>query len=127
MKVRTAAWILFEKNRERLDQLEQDLRTDAARKDSPLVKVFLARLESSRDLHNADKLAFRDVLDGLAATSAEEAPNDALRKRISDDAAALEQIQALYQQEIAQVFSGMQARGMAVHREAWSRGATTRV
>jgi peptidoglycan/xylan/chitin deacetylase (PgdA/CDA1 family)/uncharacterized caspase-like protein len=118
-RVRTAAWILFEKNHVRLDALDQDLRADATRPDSPLVNAFLTRLESSAGFRDADKLAFRDVLDGLASASAQEVPSAPLRKRIADDAAALEQIQTLYQQEIAQVFSGFQARGMAVHREAW--------
>jgi hypothetical protein len=118
-RVRTAAWILFEKNHDRLDEMEQALRTDAGRQESPLVAAFLNRLESSPDLRDADKLAFRDVLDGLAQLPAQEAPSVALRKRIGDDAAALEQIQNLYQKEISQIFSGFQARGMAVHREAW--------
>ena len=43
-RVRTAAWILFEKNRDRLDQLEESLRADAARNNSPLVAAFLDRL-----------------------------------------------------------------------------------
>jgi len=118
-RVRTAAWILFEKNRERLDQLEQTLRADAARNNTPLITSFLNRLESSADLRDADKLAFRDVLDDLAAAPVAEVPSPALRKRISDDAAALEKIQALYQAEVSQIFSGLQTRGMAVHREAW--------
>ena len=118
-RVRTAAWILFERNRERLDALEQVLHTDAAKSDSLLAAAFLARLESNTDFRDADKPAFRDVLDGLAALTPEQAASTSLRKRIGDDAAAMEQIQTLYQKEIAQVFSGLQPRGMAVHREAW--------
>ncbi len=118
-RVRTAAWILFEKNHERLDAMEQSLRADAAKQDSPLAAAFLTRLESSTEYRDADKLAFRDVVDGLAQLSAQEAPNVAMRKRISDDAAAVEQIQTLYQKEISQIFSGFQTRGMAVHRQAW--------
>jgi peptidoglycan/xylan/chitin deacetylase (PgdA/CDA1 family)/TolA-binding protein len=119
-RVRTAAWILFEKNRDRLDQLEQSLHADAARNDSPLVTSFLDRLESSSDFRDADKLVFRDLLDDLAAAPATEIPSTSLRQRISDDAGALEKIQALYQAEVSQIFSGLQTRGMTVHREAWS-------
>ncbi|MGO9337720.1 MAG: polysaccharide deacetylase family protein [Terracidiphilus sp.] len=119
-RVRTAAWILFEKNHNRLDEMEQGLRADAARQDSSMVATFLNRLESNVDFRDADKLDFRDVLDGLAQLSAQEVPSAALRKRISDDATAMEQIQTLYQKEISQIFSGFQARGMAVHREAWA-------
>jgi peptidoglycan/xylan/chitin deacetylase (PgdA/CDA1 family)/tetratricopeptide (TPR) repeat protein len=117
-RVRTAAWILFEKNRDRLDELEQGLRTDAARNDSALVNAFLTHLESDT-FRDTDKLAFRDVVDGLAQLSEQEAPSAPLRKRISDDGAALEQIQTLYQKEISQIFSGIQTRGMVVHRQAW--------
>ena len=122
-RVRTAAWILFESNRERLDTLEQDLRADlskapASGKDPELIAAFLGRLENNPEYRDADKLAFRDLLDGLAA-----APMDAvkagLRKRITDDVAAEEQIQELYQKEISQIFSGLQTRGMTLHREAW--------
>lgn len=118
-RVRTAAWILFEKNGDRLGQLEQSLRTDAAGKNSPLVIAFLDRLESDPDLRDADKLVFRDLLDDLAAAPANEISGPSLRQRIGDDAAALEKIQALYQAEISQIFSSLQTRGMAVHREAW--------
>src|SRR5262249_45595637 len=62
---------------------------------------------------------FRDLLDGLAALPQQEVRNAVLRRRISDDLAALEKIQGLYQKEISQIFSGLQTRGMAVHREAW--------
>jgi peptidoglycan/xylan/chitin deacetylase (PgdA/CDA1 family)/uncharacterized caspase-like protein len=118
-RVRTAAWILFEKNRDRLDQLEESLRADAGRNDSPLVAAFLDRLESNPDFRDADKLDFRDLVDDLAAIPVAEIPRASLRQRISDDAAALEKIQALYQAEVSQIFQGLQTRGMAVHREAW--------
>jgi len=118
-RVRTAAWILFEKNHARLETLEEELRVDLAKRDSPLTEAFLARLESDAEFRDADKLVFRDLLDGLASIPPEQTPNALLRKRIADDVRALEQIQALYQKEIAQIFSGFQPRGMAVHREAW--------
>ena len=118
-RVRTAAWILFEKNLDRLEQLEQSLCADAARSDSPLVAAFLDRLENNTDFHDADKLVFRDLVDDLAAAPVAEVPNVSLRQRIGDDAAALEKIQSRYQAEISQIFSGFQPRGMAVHREAW--------
>src|SRR5580704_9713965 len=118
-RVRTAAWILFEKNRDRLETLEQDLHADLAKNDSPLVAAFLTRLETDADFRDADKLVFRDLLDGLASVPAQEVPNAAMRKRITEDVAALEKIQTLYQKEISQIFSGLQTRGMAVHREVW--------
>lgn len=122
-RVHTAGWILFEKNRDRLEKLEEDLRSDLGQKDSPLVAAFLTRLESNTEFRDADKLAFRDVLDGLASASPSNSTpqtvNASLHKRITDDVAALERIQTLYQKEISQIFSGLQTRGMTVHREAW--------
>ncbi len=123
-RVRTAAWILFEKNLNRLSALEEDLRADAATPAAPLAVAFLTHLESDADLRDADKLAFRDVLDGLAHLPGQQAPSAALARRIGDDAAALEQIQTLYQNEITQIFAGLQPRGMAVHREAWEHYVT---
>ena len=118
-RVRTAAWILFETNNGRLEDLEQELRADLSRKDCPLTEAFLSHLESNTDYRDADKLNFRDLLDGLAHVSPQEAPNPAIRKRITDDSVALDQIQALYQREIQQIISGLQMRGMVIHREAW--------
>ena len=57
--------------------------------------------------------------DSLSHLSAPDRPSAGLRRRIEDDGAALEQIQARYQKEISQIFSGLETRGMAVHREAW--------
>lgn len=118
-RVRTAAWILSEKNREALEQLEDNLRASAAKNDARLIEAFLAHLEASPDLRDADKLAFRDLLDGLASLPPQTNLSAPLRKRITDDVAAVEQIHTLYQKESSQIFSGFQTRGMIVHREAW--------
>jgi len=108
--------VLFQQNEERLATLGSALRSDSTR-----AAAFLGRLESHPDYHDADKLAFRDLLEDLAdgLSSAPEAAS--LRKRLADDRAALEQIQALYQKELAQVFDRFQTRGMPVRREAWEK------
>ena len=62
-RVRTVAWILFERNRDRLDKLEIDLSADVAQKDSARVAAFLSGLEDNSRYRDADKLVFRDVLD----------------------------------------------------------------
>jgi peptidoglycan/xylan/chitin deacetylase (PgdA/CDA1 family)/tetratricopeptide (TPR) repeat protein len=117
-RVRTAAWILFEQNHGRLQQLEQDLNTSTAT-NVDLFEDFLTRLETGGNYRDADKLAFRDVLDGLVASVRPANLTAEQQKRLSDDAAAIEKIQTLYQKEIAQIFAGLQTRGMPVHREAW--------
>jgi peptidoglycan/xylan/chitin deacetylase (PgdA/CDA1 family)/uncharacterized caspase-like protein len=118
-RVRTAAWLLFEANEKRLESLEETLQADLARNESSRLETFLVRLETNTEFRDADKLAFRDLLDGLVSFSSQVTVSAPLRKRMADDVAALEQIQALYQKEISQVFSGLQTRGMAIHREVW--------
>jgi len=120
-RVRTAAWIHFEENGERIEKLEQDLRADLGKSDASRTAAFLTRLESNTVFRDADKLAFRDLMDGLASIPAQEVPSAALRRRIAEDTAAIEKIHRLYQAETAQILSGMQPRGMEIHREAWER------
>src|SRR5215813_8492764 len=118
-RVSTAARILFEENRERLSGLEAHLATNLKSNPPSDTTAFLDRLEKHRDYRDADKLVFRDVLDELAAQAKGQNASAALQKRIADDVAALEKIQALYQKEITQIFGQLQTRGMEVHREAW--------
>jgi peptidoglycan/xylan/chitin deacetylase (PgdA/CDA1 family)/tetratricopeptide (TPR) repeat protein len=118
-RVHTAAWIQFEQNRDRLEKVEEDLHADVVKTSSPLTDAFLTRLESNADYRDADKLVFRDLLDGLASIPSGENVSAPMRKRIADDVAVLEKIQTLYQKEITQVFAGLETRGMTVHREAW--------
>lgn len=118
-RVRNAAWILFEKNQDRLKKLEDDLGVGLAMHNSKPTEEFLAHLESNPDYRDADKLAFRDLLDGIATSAKDDNAGAALQKRIADDIAALEEIHGLYQNEITQIFAGLETRGMPVHRQAW--------
>jgi len=120
-RVRTAAWILFEENRERLEKLDTDLHSALAQNDARSTESFLSRLEAPREYRDADKLVFREVLDGLAEFPPQQLPNQALQKRIADDLTALAKIQSLYQKEVSQIFGDLQTRAMPVHREAWER------
>jgi peptidoglycan/xylan/chitin deacetylase (PgdA/CDA1 family)/uncharacterized caspase-like protein len=116
-RVRTAAWMIFEENHERLEKLDERLRADLARNDASSTNVFLARLESPSVYRDADKLVFRDLLEGLAAL----APPQISSKQLDGDVAALNKIQKLYEKEVSQIFGDLQARGMPVPREAWER------
>ena len=119
-RVRTAAWILFEGNDDRLAKLEAVLRADLGKPGSPLTTEFLTRLESDAGYRDADKLAFRDLLDGLANLPPQEAPSaihaQAHRGRCRG---CWNKFRLSIRDEISQIFSGLQPRGMAVHREAW--------
>jgi peptidoglycan/xylan/chitin deacetylase (PgdA/CDA1 family)/tetratricopeptide (TPR) repeat protein len=107
--------ILFQQNQDRLAELSSTLVADPKRQ-----QTFLDRLEHSPDYHDADKLVFRELLEDLAEALS-SAPVTPLRQRLADDRAALEQIQALYQKELAQVFDRFQTRGMPIRREAWDK------
>ena len=118
-RVRNAAWILFEKNQERLKKLEDDLGVGLAMHNARPTEEFLTHLESNPDYRDADKLTFRDLLDGVATSAKDDNAGAPLQKRIADDVAALEEIHGLYQKEITQIFAGLETRGMPVHRQAW--------
>ena len=112
-RITTIARMLFEQNLERMASLQAGMGNTPAKLNS-----FLDHLETSADYHDADKLAFRELLEDLAADLPKDAPG-ALKNRIADDIAALEQIQALYQKELSHVFDRIRTRGMPVRREAW--------
>ena len=116
----TAGRVLFEQNQERLTALEALITKALADGQTAPTEEFLGRVENYAEYRDADKLAFRDLLEGLAAAP-ETAANAKLQGRIRDDLAALEKIQALYQKEIGEILGNLQTRGMVVHREAWER------
>lgn len=113
--------VLFQQNQEQLSALSAALSADLVQSSSAAVEAFLDRVENSPDYHDADKLAFRDVFDELADAVARRASLPALQKRVADDVAALDQIQAPYQKEIDATFGSLGSRGMLVRREAWER------
>lgn len=88
----------------------------AARLAAPAeVDAFLDYLEHDLALHDADKLALREVVEDLVA-----APQEAARaRRLRDDQQALAAIQARYEKEMAAVLAAVGARAIAVKREAW--------
>jgi len=110
--------ILFQQNQDRLATLTASLTVEISKHQSPGLDSFFDHLENDQQYHDADKLVFRDLLEDLSV--AVSSSSDAvLRKRIREDIAALDQIQALYQKEIGKIFSSLNNRGMPVHREAW--------
>ncbi|HEV2987163.1 MAG TPA: polysaccharide deacetylase family protein [Candidatus Angelobacter sp.] len=110
--------MLFEQDHEHLSSLSAGLATDLHE-----TEAFLDALEKSADYHDVDKLVFREMLDDLADSLQKRGDTSAavvrLEKRIAEDNAALDQIQALYQKELDQVFGNFQKRGMPIRREAW--------
>jgi peptidoglycan/xylan/chitin deacetylase (PgdA/CDA1 family)/Flp pilus assembly protein TadD len=108
--------MLFQQNEEKLAALRLALSSSASKFDS-----FLNRLETNGDYHDADKLVFRDLLDELSVDLPASGNSELLKKRLAEDESALDQIQAMYQKELAKIFDQFGMRGMPVHREAWEK------
>src|SRR5208282_2500869 len=120
-RVLTVGRMLFEQNVVRLNALGGALAGELSGATFPQTEAFLDRVESNAEYHDADKLAFRNVFDELTAGIKEHPGAAPLKKRVADDVAALDQIQALYEKEISLAFRQFEPRGMAVRREAWER------
>jgi peptidoglycan/xylan/chitin deacetylase (PgdA/CDA1 family)/TolA-binding protein len=100
---RFTAWMVHQRNQEHLESLEDLVVNEPGARDA-----FLMALEASPALHDADKLAFRDVLDALPASP-----------RLDADRAALDRIQARYEKELAKIMAALGTRGFVERREAW--------
>ena len=122
--------MLFEGNLPRLQQIGDRLTAEIGeaaaggfKKPLPLTELFLATLENEPTWHDADKLAFRDLVEDLIERLQQLGPASPLGKalvtRLAEDRKALQEIQTLYAKEMDQVFRQFQTRGMAVRREAW--------
>ena len=86
--------MLFEENQERLGTLTTSLTVEITRHQSALYDSFLGDLESNPQLHDADKLVFRDLLEDLSAVSI-SASDTNLEKRLHADAGALDAVRGV--------------------------------
>jgi peptidoglycan/xylan/chitin deacetylase (PgdA/CDA1 family)/tetratricopeptide (TPR) repeat protein len=121
--------IIFQENHQALTVLSNGLAAEIEKTDFsqplPGVTRFLDLIETQDDLHDADKLGFRETFTDLADTlsgikSAASAKSD-LEARIDTDRKALTEIQSLYEKELDKIFGRFETRGITVRREAWER------
>jgi peptidoglycan/xylan/chitin deacetylase (PgdA/CDA1 family)/TolA-binding protein len=115
---------LFHENQERIDKLDDDLEaltkvTNASRFDT--IDALLTYVESDSDLYDADRLAFRELLQSLRGYVAKDSslPAIKLHKRISEDLDALTEIERNYDKEIRQIFGRFEQRAIELKRERW--------
>lgn len=115
---------LFHENQERATRLERELAASLAatgpqRLDA--VHAMLDYIESDKGLYDADRLAFRELLQGLLAEVARDSslPAIKLHKRISEDLDALAEIERNYEKEIRQIFGRYEQRSIELKRERW--------
>ncbi|MBZ5536589.1 MAG: polysaccharide deacetylase family protein [Acidobacteriia bacterium] len=131
-RVSVVGKILFQENHERLsklsDQLTEEIRNAGASQfavQPPTCEKFLGQLEANTDLHDADKLVFRDVLEdlnqALRESKAQQAGKEKLQARVEGDLQSLREIQSLYDKELEKIFARFETRGLAVRREAWEK------
>jgi peptidoglycan/xylan/chitin deacetylase (PgdA/CDA1 family)/tetratricopeptide (TPR) repeat protein len=97
------ARLLYQDSEERLAALRETAVADESAR-----STFLDKLESDAGLRDGDKLAFRDVLSDLPAST-----------RVAQDRAVLDAIQARYDAEMKKLFGQLPTRGMVDRREAW--------
>ena len=116
--------VLFHDNQERSAALERKLAilvgSNAAHR-YDAVAGLLDFIESDGGLYDADRLAFRELLQGLLDAVARDSSLPAIKvhKRISDDLDALAEIEHNYEKEIRQIFGRYEQRGIELKRERW--------
>lgn len=99
----TVAWLVAGDQHDRLEALGARVSAEPA-----VASAFLDQLETAPAFHDADKLAFRDLLSELPRSA-----------RTEKDRGVLDGIQARYDAELKTIFGRLPTRGMIDHREAW--------
>jgi peptidoglycan/xylan/chitin deacetylase (PgdA/CDA1 family)/uncharacterized caspase-like protein len=122
--------IIFQENHQTISNLSDEL-TSAVMSagdwsSAPAnVSHFLDLIETKSDLHDADKLVFReifsDIADSLSGVKTTAPAKSELEQRVETDRQALAEIQSLYEKELDKIFGRYETRGMPVRREAWER------
>ncbi len=115
---------LFHENRQRVANLESQLESLASSANPQrmaAISTLLDYVESSPDLFDADRLAFRELLRSLQAAVARDSslPAIKLHKRIGEDLDALAEIERNYEKEIRLVFGRFETRAINLKRERW--------
>lgn len=115
---------LFHENLTRLitlDDVFQRLQKMPAQQREAAFETMLNFIESGEGLYDVDRLAFREVLLKLQKVIASEQtlPAIKLHKRVSEDLAALNEIEREYEKELKDIFSRFDKRSIELKRERW--------
>jgi uncharacterized caspase-like protein/peptidoglycan/xylan/chitin deacetylase (PgdA/CDA1 family) len=115
---------LFHENQERTAKVDEALARLLASGDPrrfDAVGGLLDYVESGDGLYDADRLAFRELMQSLLGQVAKDSslPAIKLHKRISEDLDALAEIERNYEKEIRAVFGRFESRSIALKREKW--------
>jgi peptidoglycan/xylan/chitin deacetylase (PgdA/CDA1 family)/uncharacterized caspase-like protein len=115
---------LFHENQQRGTGVEERLAQLVASSDPrrfDVVGGLLDYVESGEGLYDADRLAFREMMQSLQTMVARDSslPAIKLHKRISEDLEALAEIERNYEREVHAVFDRFASRSIALKREKW--------
>ena len=123
-QARKVGQALFHENQERIariDAMFDQLMVPGKASRFDTLDGLLSYIESDASLYDADRLAFRELLQGLLADVAKDSslPAIKLHKRISEDLDALSEIERNYEKEIRQIFGNLGQRAIELKRERW--------
>jgi uncharacterized caspase-like protein/peptidoglycan/xylan/chitin deacetylase (PgdA/CDA1 family) len=115
---------LFHENQERTSKVDEALAKLLASGNPrrfEAVGSLLDYVESNEGLYDADRLAFRELMQSLQGQVARDSSLQAIKlhKRLSEDLDALAEIERNYEKEIRAVFGRFESRSIALKREKW--------
>jgi peptidoglycan/xylan/chitin deacetylase (PgdA/CDA1 family)/uncharacterized caspase-like protein len=115
---------LFHENQERIARADDALAALVASQNPrrfDAIAGLIDYIESNERLYDADRLAFRELLQALLGHVAKDSslPAIKLHKRISEDLVALAEIERTYEKEVRAVFSRFETRSIVLKREKW--------
>jgi uncharacterized caspase-like protein/peptidoglycan/xylan/chitin deacetylase (PgdA/CDA1 family) len=115
---------LFHDNQERIAKVDDALASLVGSQNPrrfEAIGSLLDYVESNEGLYDADRLAFRELMQSLLDHVAMDSslPAIKLHKRISEDLDALAEIERNYEKEIRAVFGRFESRSIVLKREKW--------
>jgi uncharacterized caspase-like protein/peptidoglycan/xylan/chitin deacetylase (PgdA/CDA1 family) len=115
---------IFHDNQDRIAKVDDALAALLASGDPrrfDAVGSLLDYVESGEGLYDADRLAFRELMQSLLGHVAKDSslPAIKLHKRVSEDLDALAEIERNYEKEIRAVFGRYESRSITLKREKW--------
>jgi uncharacterized caspase-like protein/peptidoglycan/xylan/chitin deacetylase (PgdA/CDA1 family) len=115
---------IFHENQERTATVDEALARLLASGDPrrfDAVAGLLDYVESNEGLYDADRLAFRELMQSLLGHVAKDSSLQAIKlhKRVAEDLDALAEIERNYEKEIRAVFGRYASRSMVLKREKW--------
>jgi peptidoglycan/xylan/chitin deacetylase (PgdA/CDA1 family)/tetratricopeptide (TPR) repeat protein len=114
-----AGRLLFYSEHRTIDELTARLSGEYERKQTGGIRQLLQYLTSDKTLHDADKLAFLDLVEQLSAVPAPGSKRNSLADALQKASDNLQAIQLSYREEVSRIFSQFATRGATGAREKW--------